>query len=128
MKLLDTSLLIHLQREWARGELGPARRYFQNEASEEFSISVITALEFLEGYRQLGDGERFLEPFPQLEVTEGVARVASRIRRTLCEQGSSIGDFDALIAATALVAGLPLVTDNTRHFERVDGLQVESYR
>ena len=128
MKLLDTSVLIHLQREWARGEIGAARRYFQKEAGEEFSISVITALEFLEGYRQLGDGERFLEPFPQLEVTDGVARVASRIRRTLRQRGELIGDFDVLIAATAVVADIPVVTDNTRHFERVDGLQVEGYR
>ena len=128
VKILDTSFLIHLQREWARGESGPARRYLQTGESEEFSISVITALEFLEGYRQLGDGERFLEPFRQLEVTEGVARVASRIRRTLRQQGEPIGDFDVLIAATGLAAGLPIVTDNTRHFERVDGLAVESYR
>ncbi len=128
MKLLDTCFLIHLQREWVRGEFGPARRYVRNEENEQFSISVITALEFFEGYRQLGDGERFLEPFPQLEVTEGVARVASRIRRTLRQQGEPIGDFDVLIAATALAAGLPVVTDNTRHFERVDGLLVESYR
>jgi tRNA(fMet)-specific endonuclease VapC len=128
VKLLDTSVLIHLQREWARGEIGAARRYLQKEEREEFSISVITALEFLEGYRQLGDGERFLEPFPQLEVTEGVARVASRIRRSLRQRGELIGDFDVLIAATAVVADLPVVTDNTGHFERVDGLLVETYR
>lgn len=128
VKLLDTSVLIHLQREWARGEIGPARRYFQQEENEEFSISVITALEFLEGYQHLGEGQRFLEPFPQLEVTERVACVASRIRRTLRQRGEPIGDFDVLIAATAVAAGLPVVTDNTRHFARVDGLMVESYR
>jgi tRNA(fMet)-specific endonuclease VapC len=128
MKLLDTTVLIHLQREWARGEIGPARRYLAREAREEFSISVITALEFLEGYRQLGDGERFLEPFPQWEVTERVARVASRIRRGLRQQGQVIGDFDILIAATALAAGIPVVTDNARHFGPIDGLRVEGYQ
>lgn len=128
MKLLDTSFLIRLQREWGRGEAGPACGYLQAGGSEEFSISVITALEFLKGYRQLGDGERFLEPFPQLEVTERVARVASQVRRTLRQRGDPIGDFDVLIAATALAAGLPLVTGSTRRFERVDGLVVESYR
>lgn len=128
MKLLDTSFLIHLQREWARGEAGPARRYLRENEDEEFSISVITALEFLEGYRQLGDGERFLEPFPQLDVTDGVARVASRIRRALRQHGEPIGDFDVLIAATGVAAGLPVVTDNLRHFGRVNGLVVESYR
>jgi tRNA(fMet)-specific endonuclease VapC len=89
---------------------------------------VVTVLEFLEGYRQPRDGERFLENFPHLELTSQVARVGSRIRRNLRKRGEMIGDFDVLIAATALSAGLPLVTDNTRHFERVEGLVLEEYR
>lgn len=39
-----------------------------------------------------------------------------------------IGDFDILIAATAMDAGLTLVTDHARHFERIEGLMVEGYR
>lgn len=39
-----------------------------------------------------------------------------------------IGDFDVLIAATAMHAGMTLVTDNARHFERIQGLAVEGYR
>ncbi|NNC88486.1 MAG: type II toxin-antitoxin system VapC family toxin [Akkermansiaceae bacterium] len=128
MKLLDTSVLIHLQREWTRDEDGPVHAYLRDHGSEEFSISVITSLEFLEGYAQVAEGERFLEPFPQIEVTRGVARSASRIRRSLRQRGEMIGDFDILIAATALVAGVPLVTDNTQHFERVEGLVMERYR
>ena len=41
--------------------------------------------------------------------------------------GSLIGDFDILIAATALSEGIPLVTDNTDHFGRIEGLEVEIY-
>ena len=128
MKILDTCFLIHLQREWTRDEPGPARRYLERQSDEEYGISVVTVLEFLEGYRQPRDGERFLETFPHLEVTSQVARVGSRIRRNLRKGGEMIGDFDVLIAATALSAGLPLVTDNTRHFKRVDGLVLEEYR
>lgn len=128
MKILDTCYLIHLQREWTRGESGPARRYLERQSEEEFGVSVVSVLEFLEGYRQPRDGERFLEAFPHLEVTDEVARAGSRIRRALRKRGEMIGDFDVLIAATALSAGLPLVTDNTRHFQRVDGLVVEPYR
>ena len=39
-----------------------------------------------------------------------------------------IGDFDVLIAATALDAGILLVTGNVEHFQRVPGLELESYR
>ena len=128
MKLLDTCFLIHLQREWVRKLPGPAIRYLETNAGEEFGISVISALEFIEGYEQAADAEHVLGPFRQLAVTTEVARAGGRIRRALRMRGGMIGDFDILIAATALTEGLPLVTDNTRHFVRVEGLVVEGYR
>lgn len=128
MKLLDTCFLIHFQREWVRKIPGVATRYLENHANEEFGIPVVAALEFMEGYDQVADAEHFLAPFRQLAVTMEVARAGSRIRRSLRMRGEMIGDFDILIAATALNAGLPLVTDNTRHFERVEGLVVEKFR
>lgn len=36
MTLLDTCFLIHLQREWTRGEAGPARRYLERPSDEEY--------------------------------------------------------------------------------------------
>lgn len=128
MKILDTCFLIHLHREWERGQAGDATRYLERRASEEFGVSVITALEFLEGFGKAADGEVFLAPFVQLAVTAEVARIASRIRRSLRQRGEMIGDFDVLIAAAALNAGHSLVTDNARHFSRIEGLVVEAYR
>jgi tRNA(fMet)-specific endonuclease VapC len=37
-----------------------------------------------------------------------------------------IGDSDIWIAATALQYDLTLLTNNRRHFERIDGLRIES--
>lgn len=128
MKLLDTCFLIHLQREWVRKAPGAATGYLETHADEEFGISVITALEFLEGYDRAADADHFLDPFHQFAVTTEHARVGSRIRRSLRARGAMIGDFDILIAATALHAGCPLITDNVQHFERVEGLVVEGYR
>ena len=128
MKILDTCFLIHLHREWTRKEPGAATRYLQSQPEEEFAVSVISVLEFLEGFPQAADGERFLAPFPQQAVTTEVARIGGRIRRSLRQRGEMIGDFDILIAATALHLGQTLVTDNTRHFQRIDGLVVEGYR
>jgi len=50
-----------------------------------------------------------------------------RLRAQLRLQGSPIGDFDEMIAAHALSLGAVMVTDNTRHFERVAGLVVENW-
>jgi len=128
VKILDTCFLIHLHREWQRKHPGPATSYLERHATEEFGISVVTALEFLEGFQKPADGERFLAPFPQMAITMEVARTGSRIRRNLRQRGKQVGDFDVLIAATAMTHGQPLVTDNARHFTRIEGLAVETYR
>lgn len=128
MKLVDTDFLIDLQREWARGNPGPATAFLQAHQGTALAISTVSVLEFLEGYEHPGAGERLLEAYSRLPVTDSVARRGSRLRRILRAEGRMIGDFDVLIAATALDAGLPLVTANTAHFRRVEGLAVESYR
>jgi predicted nucleic acid-binding protein len=52
------------------------------------------------------------------------ARITAEKRR----KGASIGDMDALIAATTLAAGQGLlVTRNPSHFANVPGLEVEDY-
>ncbi len=50
-----------------------------------------------------------------------------RLRARLRLRGTSIGDFDEMIAAHAVALGATLVTDNTQHFERVDGLALENW-
>ncbi|WP_436626177.1 PIN domain-containing protein [Sorangium sp. So ce136] len=49
------------------------------------------------------------------------------VAATLVRQGTPIGEFDALIAAHALALDLTLVTNNTKHFSRVDGLRIDNW-
>ena len=62
-----------------------------------------------------------------LNVDHAVALAAAKIRAALEAKGQPIGPLDTLIAATALVAKASLITRNVREFERVPGLQVESW-
>ena len=62
---------------------------------------------------------RLLEPFRELVIDREIAEEAGRIRRE-----AGIQTPDALIAATALVLGLILVTRNRRHFDPVRRLRV----
>ena len=60
---------------------------------------------------------------------DGLAAVEyGRIRADLQWRGEPIGSLDMLIAAHALAKDLTLVTDNTREFERVEGLQIENWK
>lgn len=45
----------------------------------------------------------------------------------LAADGLPIGQLDTLIAAHAIAADLTLVTNNTKHFSRVQGLRSENW-
>jgi tRNA(fMet)-specific endonuclease VapC len=41
--------------------------------------------------------------------------------------GEPIDNFDLLIGATAVHHGLTLVTNNTKHFQRIQGIQLQDW-
>ena len=49
------------------------------------------------------------------------------MRQCLAAAGTPIGEFDLLIAAQAVAAGLVVITNNTREFERIEGLKLENW-
>lgn len=127
MKVLDTCFLIDLQRELKQGQPGAAMHFLERKAGEVFGIATVSVTEFLEGFANMGEGENHLRPFLWLDLDGRRARAAARIRRDLRQKGKLIGDFDILIAATALAEEASLVTNNTEHFRRIDGLRLEAY-
>ncbi|MFN7309591.1 MAG: PIN domain-containing protein, partial [bacterium] len=62
-----------------------------------------------------------------LPITETITQRAIALMEALTlSHGRQLGD--ALIAATALELGLPVLTANTKHFEPVEGLAIEVFR
>ena len=55
------------------------------------------------------------------------AQVYGIIKANLQRKGTPIGPLDTLIAAHAKSMELTLVTNNTREFARVDGLELEDW-
>lgn len=127
--ILDTTVLVDLQRELRRNEPGDATKLLESFAEEQVSIAFVTWMEFAEGYedRRREDCERFLAPFPVLWPDVEVTWEASRIARRLASEGRPIGDHDAWIAALGLRFRRPVATRNDRHFVRVPGLEVRLY-
>jgi tRNA(fMet)-specific endonuclease VapC len=57
-------------------------------------------------------------------IDQNVLDIASNVKIKLQEQGKGISDDDLFIAAYCLKHNLPLVTNNTRHFMNVEGLEI----
>jgi predicted nucleic acid-binding protein len=57
-------------------------------------------------------------------VNKPVAEKASELYVKLKKKGLLIQDADLLIAATALIHGLCVITNNVNHFSRIKGLKV----
>jgi tRNA(fMet)-specific endonuclease VapC len=62
-----------------------------------------------------------------LDFDKLCAEQFGRIRGQLLQLGRTVGRLDLMIAATALIHNLTLVTHNTRDFQPVPGLRLEDW-
>ena len=88
-----------------------------------FSVSALTKIEVM-GFWRLSEDEhqqfnRFFQALEVIAVSPAVVEQAIALRRQ-----KRIGLADAVIAATALTQGLPLVTHNSQDFQWIDGLEI----
>jgi predicted nucleic acid-binding protein len=127
--ILDTTVLVDLQKEFRREQPGAASRLLEASGSAPMLIAFVTWMEFAEGF---GDDdraacERFLSGFQVLWPDADTAWRAARVSRALRASGSPIGDHDLWIAALALQHGHAVASRNDRHFKRVPELAFVSY-
>jgi toxin FitB len=123
--LLDTNVVSELKRR-SRGHEG-VKRWFRDHLTERFYLSVITLGEIRMGIelKRRNDAERatrleedlkgLIEEYADhlLPVDEQVADLWGRLN---CPE--TLPTTDSLIAATAIVHDLVVVTRNVRDFER----------
>jgi tRNA(fMet)-specific endonuclease VapC len=126
--LIDTDWVIH----YLNGRDDIVRRLDALQR-EGLGISVISLAELYEGIYYSTDPEGneqdlhdFLRGVSILGIDEEICKLFGRERGRLRKAGQLIGDFDLMIAATGLHYGLTVLTNNRQHFERVEGLQIES--
>jgi tRNA(fMet)-specific endonuclease VapC len=115
-----------------RGQGGVATRVLEHRPSE-LCISSITLAELRYGAeaRRSRKLHRLISTFVEaIEVMAFDGLAAARfgvIAAALARRGDPIGTLDTLIAAHALSLRLTFVTNNTRHFTRVEGLATENW-
>lgn len=131
---VDTSFLVDLMRESARGQAGPATRFLESRPDEALGASVFVLCELAAGAELARDPARERDRVARLaESLETVnpegefAATYGRLLARLQRSGVRIGTMDLLIGAAAVEADVPLLTRNRRDFERIPGLEVLAY-
>jgi hypothetical protein len=113
-QLLDTDILIDFLRGRAAAWSLMANLRAGGEAP---LISAISVAEVFAGARRGEEeaAERLLSVLDKVPVSETIARHAGEFLRAY-QQSHGLELGDALVAATALVAGATLITRNVKHY------------
>lgn len=129
--LLDTDILSEL---FKGNDLVKTKAAVYISEHIRLTISHIAKYEILKGLKakkaqkQLEAFNKFCENNNVLPITDEVIVKASDIYASLREQGALISDADILVAAIAMTNKLVLITNNTAHFSRIEGLQLRNWK
>jgi tRNA(fMet)-specific endonuclease VapC len=127
--MLDTNICIYVIKNRPVG----LREQF-NRLAEQICISTITLAELYYGAEKSSRGvenlravEQFVARLEALPFSAEAAAHYGQVRAELERAGQPAGPHDMLIGAHARSAGLIVVTNNLREFERIRGLRVENW-
>ena len=129
--ILDTSVLIEAERRESE-----IQQFAESRAEEVFGLSVISVAELLHGVHRADSikrrlkrsafVEKVIELFPIYNFEISIARIYAELWSDMSKRGIQIGAHDLIIGSTALSLGFSVVTFNKRHFERIEGLKIET--
>jgi tRNA(fMet)-specific endonuclease VapC len=126
--LLDTDTV-----SFALRGLGRVAERLRDHRPSEIAVSAVTVAELRYGAarrrsRRLNQRlDTFLEAIAVRPFDRPSADRYGKLAADLASRGEPIGMADAMIAAHALELGTVLVTHNTRHFERIAGLNLQDW-
>jgi tRNA(fMet)-specific endonuclease VapC len=128
--MLDTNICIYILNKRPMGvlqkliELGDAKVYLSSVVVAELYYGAAKSQTPEKNRIRL---QEFLLDFLLLPLGVKAGILAGKIRADLEQQGTPIGIYDCLIAAHALEQEATLVTNNTKEFLRVKGLELENW-
>ena len=124
--IFDTNVLIHLESEIRRNEVGKISSWLQSLKESRMCITPTIAGELCCGKSMSNkeSWEKFCAAWEMLSITPETSWIYGQIYRRLASKGSLIGTNDLWIAATALTHKMPIATLNHKEFKRIKELKV----
>ncbi len=126
--LIDTNIAIY----YMKGKFDLNKKFDALPADALF-ISEITLAELKFGVensekpeknqKALADFVTGVTVLPIFHALDLYAKEKARLRKA----GTPVDDFDLLIGVTAVTHGLTMVTNNTDHFKRINGIDLEDW-
>lgn len=123
LHMLDTDTASYL----IKGHAPQIEAKLSQLAPSMVCVSVVTQAELMYGLKRLPDNHplhhavrQFLSIIRVLPWDSEAANYYAGIRHQLVSSGQTIGDMDMMIAAHSLSANAVLVTNNTRHYDRIE--------
>lgn len=100
---------------------------------QSLAISAVTVAELVLGVKKSNRAasraklQTFLSMVPIADWNQDAACVYGKVRKSLEAKDQRIGERDLLLACRVLAMGVTIVANNTREFERVEGLKLENW-
>ena len=127
--VLDTDILIY----FLKGQEHVVRRVAR-QAPEALHTTIVNHAELFYGAynsvkksQNLAKVEAFLHRIDILPFCEDASRQFAEHKAALRKKGQGVADMDLMIASISQHHGMVLVTNNTRHFERIKSLAIENW-
>jgi tRNA(fMet)-specific endonuclease VapC len=127
--VLDTDTLIYFLKgqEWVV-------EHINRTSPDKMSITIINHTELLFGVfnslhqkQNLEKIQNFLKQFEILPFCEEASHIFAKQKAILKKKGKIIADLDLMIASIVLKNKSILITNNTKHFERISELNMENW-
>jgi tRNA(fMet)-specific endonuclease VapC len=126
--LLDTNIISY----YLKGIENLKERITTNIDSLSISIisyyEIISGLKSIDANKRINEFEKFCKLIDIINLDKASILASCKIYASLKKSGKLIDDIDILIAGIALSNNLVMITDNTEHFDRIEGLKVENWR
>lgn len=101
---------------------------------DELATTIINQAELLFGAyhseqitKKLSSVKNFLQHLKVLPFDENSAEIFAQIKSQLQKNGTPVADLDLMIASICLANQATLVSNNTKHFARIENLDLENW-